>query len=116
MKKLRQAASAATEQAGERPAWGGRDPDEDDYGKAGAATPDTDALVTDAAIEEATGASPEGRTAANGPDGTQVDLGGHLIGESKLSNDDKFLISLIAASSLFRLGRIDRRWRPAARI
>lgn len=94
IKKLQHAASAATETASDRPAWGPRDPDKADYGKAGAPTPDLDALVSDAEIEEVTGASPEGEPRRNGPDGTEVDLGRHVIRESQLSNGDKFLISL----------------------
>jgi hypothetical protein len=94
LKKLQQAASTATEKTGKRPAWGPRDPDKADYGKAGAPTPDMDALVTDAEIEALTGASPEGEPRRNGPDGTDVDLGRHVIRESKLSNGDEFLISL----------------------
>jgi hypothetical protein len=94
MKKLQQqVASAGTEKA-KRPAWGPRDPDQADYGKAGAPTPDMDALVTDAEIEAVAGASPEGEPRRNGPDGSEVDLGRHVIRESKLSNGDKFLISL----------------------
>jgi hypothetical protein len=93
-KKLQQAVSAATETASDRPAWGPRDPDRADYGKAGAPTPDLDALVSDAEIEAVTGASPEGEPRRNGPDGSEVDLGRHVIRESKLSNGDKFLISV----------------------
>jgi hypothetical protein len=94
VKKLQQAANAATEKADKRPAWGPRDPDKADYGKAGAPTPDMDALVTNAEIEQLTGASPEGEPRRNGADGSEVDLGRHVIRESQLSNGDKFLISL----------------------
>ena len=94
IKKLGQAAGAATKSRRKRPAWGPRDPDKADYGKAGAPTPDMDALVTDAEIEAVTGASPEGEPRRNGPDGSEVDLGRHVIRESKLSNGDEFLISL----------------------
>jgi hypothetical protein len=72
----------------------GREPDKANYGKAGAPTPDMDALVADAEIEEVTGASPDGEPRRNGEDGTDVDLGRHVIRESKLSNGNKFLISL----------------------
>jgi hypothetical protein len=94
VKKLQQVASTATQKADKRPAWGPRDPDKADYGKAGAPTPDMDALVTDAEIEAVTGASPAGEPRRNGPDGSEVDLGRHVIRESKLANGDKFLISL----------------------
>ena len=94
IKKVRQVADPSTEKAGKRAAWGPRDPDKADYGKAGAPTPDIDALVTDAEIEAVTGASPEGEPRRNGPDGSEVDLGRHVIRESKLSNGDEFLISL----------------------
>jgi hypothetical protein len=93
-KKLEELTSATTEKAGKRPAWGPRDPDKADYGKPGAPTPDMDALVTDAEIEAVTGASPEGEPRRNGPDGSEVDLGRHVIRESRLSNGDEFLISL----------------------
>jgi hypothetical protein len=93
-KKLEELTSATTEKAGKRPAWGPRDPDKADYGKPGAPTPDIDALVTDAEIEAVTGAAPEGEPRRNGPDGSEVDLGRHVIRESKLANGDKFLISL----------------------
>jgi hypothetical protein len=94
LKKVQQAAKTATEKADKAPAWGPRDPDEADYGKAGAPTPDMDALVTDAEIEAVTGAQPEGQPRRNGPDGSEVDLGRHVIRESQLANGDKFLISL----------------------
>jgi hypothetical protein len=94
IKRLQQAASPTTETASDRPAWGPRDPDKADYGKAGGPTPDMDALVSDAEIEAVAGGSPEGEPRRNGPDGTEVDLGRHVIRESKLSNGDKFLISL----------------------
>jgi hypothetical protein len=94
IKKLQRAASTATETAGDRPAWGPRDPDKADYGKAGAPTPDMDALVSDAEIKEVTGAPPEGEPRRNGPDGSEVDLGRLVIRESRLSNGDTFLISL----------------------
>ena len=74
--------------------WGGRAPDKADYGKAGALTPDMDALVTDDEIAAVTGASPEGEPRRNGEDGTDVDLGRLVIRESRLSNGDTFLISL----------------------
>ena len=93
-KKKLQELTSATDEAGERPAWGPRDPDKADYGKAGAPTPDMDTLVSDAEIEALTGASPEGEPRRNGPDGSEVDLGRHVIRESKLSNGDEFLISL----------------------
>ena len=76
------------------PAWGSRDPDKADYGKAGAPTPDMDSLVTDAEIETVTGALPIGEPRRNGPDGSDSDLGRHVIRESQLSNGDKFLISV----------------------
>jgi hypothetical protein len=94
MKKLQEVASTATDKADKGPAWGPRDPDKADYGKAGAPTPDMDALVTDAEIEAVTGAVPEGEPRRNGPDGSEVDLGRHVIRESRLSNGDKFLVSL----------------------
>jgi hypothetical protein len=94
LKKVQQAAKTATEKADMRPAWGPRDPDKADYGRAGAPTPDMDALVTDAEIEAVTGAQPEGQPRRNGPDGSEVDLGRHVIRESQLANGDEFLISL----------------------
>ena len=94
VKRLQQATGAGTDRTDERPAWGPRDPDTADYGKAGAPTPDMDALVTDAEIEAVAGASPGGEPRRNGPDGSEVDLGRHVIRESKLSNGDEFLISL----------------------
>jgi hypothetical protein len=94
LKGLRRTIGSATEQAGGRSAWGGRKPDKANYGRAGAPTPDMDALVTDAEIEEVTGASPVGEPRRNGEDGTDVDIGRHVIRESNLSNGDKFLISL----------------------
>jgi hypothetical protein len=94
MGRLRQAARTATEKTGDRPAWGPRDPDQADYGKPGAPTPDLDALVSDAEIEAVTGAAPTGEPRRNGADGTEVDLGRHVIRESKLTNGDEFLISL----------------------
>ena len=96
MKRLQQATKgvAATKSAAQKPAWGGRDPNKANYGKAGAPAPDLDALVTDAEIEAVTGASPEGEPRRNGPDGSDNDLGRQIIRESTLSNGDKFLISL----------------------
>jgi hypothetical protein len=93
MRKL-QRVTAATGKASGRPAWGPSDPNKADYGRAGAPTPDMDALVTDAEIERLTGASPVGEPRRNGPDGSAVDLGRLVIRESKLTNGDKFLISL----------------------
>jgi hypothetical protein len=66
----------------------------DYYGKAGAATPDLEALVTAADIERVAGAAPAGAPRRNGPDGSEVDLGRYVICEWKLTNGDKFLISL----------------------
>jgi hypothetical protein len=94
LKKIQRAAGAATEKADKRPAWGPRDPDKADYGKAGAPTPDMDGLVTDGEIEKVTGAAVEGEPRRNGPDGSEFDLGRHVIRESQLANGDKFLISL----------------------
>jgi hypothetical protein len=92
LKKLQDAAGA-TGSAKTKP-WGGHEPDKSQYGKAGAPTPDMDSLVTDAEIEQATGSAPVGEPRRNGPEGTDVDLGRHVIRESKLANGDKFLISL----------------------
>ena len=89
-----QRVTTSSAKGGGRPAWGPSDPDKADYGKAGAPTPEMDALVTDAEIEEVTGAFPVGEPRRNGPDGSEVDLGRLVIRESKLSNGDKFLISL----------------------
>jgi hypothetical protein len=94
LKGLRRTIGSATQRAGGRSAWGGRNPDKANYGRAGAPTPEMDALVTDAEIEEVTGASPVGEPRRNGDDGTDVDVGRHVIRESNLSNGDKFLISL----------------------
>ena len=96
MKRLQKAPAVGgeTDDDGRHPPWGGRAPDKADYGKAGARTPDMDALVTDAEIEAVTGAAPEGEPRRNGSDGSDVDLGRHVIRESKLANGDKFLISL----------------------
>src|SRR3712207_3740045 len=90
LKRIGQVAGAARD----KPAWGPREPDRGDYGKPGAPTPDLDGLVTDAEIEQLTGAAPEGEPRRNGPDGSEVDLGRHVIKESKLANGDEFLISL----------------------
>ncbi len=92
--RLQRAIRTSTRTARSGPAWGGREPDKGSYGKAGAPTPDMDALVTDAEIEAVTGGSPVGEPRRNGPDGTDVDLGRFVIRESKLSNGDTFLISL----------------------
>ena len=94
LKRLRRATTAATEATSALKPWGGRAPDKADYGKAGARTPDMDALVTDAEIEAVTGAEPVGEPRRNGSDGSDVDLGRHVIRESKLANGDTFLISL----------------------
>lgn len=99
LKKAKDVAETATDAAkmtgeGGGPAWGSRDPDKADYGKAGASTPDLDGLVTDAELEELTGASPKGEPRRNGADGSETDLGRLVIKETKLSNGDKFLISL----------------------
>jgi hypothetical protein len=98
LKKVLRAARSASEpsddQRDEQPAWGPRDPDPDGYGRAGAPTPDLDALVTDTEIEALTGAAPVGEPRRNGPDGSDVDLGRHLIRESQLANGDEFLIAL----------------------
>ena len=48
LRKLQEAAGTATEKSGDGKPWGGREPDKAGYGKAGAPTPDLDALVTDA--------------------------------------------------------------------
>jgi len=96
MKKLQRATKPPAEP---RPAWGGRDPDKAAYGKAGAPSPDMDSLVTDAEIEAVTGALPEGEPRRNGPEGSDTDLGRHIIRESKLSNGDTFLVSLGNCSS-----------------
>jgi hypothetical protein len=74
--------------------WGGRVPDKADYGRAGAPTPNLDLLVTDAEIEAVAGAAPVGEPRRNGSDGSETDLGRHVIRESQLANGDKFLISL----------------------
>jgi hypothetical protein len=95
LKKVLRAARSASEPSDDgQPAWGPRDPDPDGYGTAGAPTPDLDALVTDAEIEALTGAAPVGEPRRNGPDGSETDLGRHVIRESKLSNGDTFLIAL----------------------
>lgn len=97
LKRLQRASTAGAPPAKsgtKPPAWGGRDPDKADYGKAGAPTPDLDALVSDAEIEAVTGALPEGEPRRNGADGTDVDLGRRVIRESTLANGDKFLISI----------------------
>jgi hypothetical protein len=78
----------------DEPAWGGREPDPESYGQAGAPTPDLDALVSDAEIEAVTGGTPVGEPRRNGPNGSETDLGRHVIRESKLSNGDELLISL----------------------
>jgi hypothetical protein len=74
--------------------WGGRAPDAAGYGKAGAPTPDLGALVTDAEIAAITGSTVEGEPRRNGPDGSDTDLGRHVIREAELANGDKFLIAL----------------------
>jgi hypothetical protein len=96
--------------------WGSRDPDKRDYGKAGAPPPDMDSLVTDAEIEEVTGAKPKGEPRRNGKEGSEVDLGRHIIWESKLSNGDKFLISVgnctnasMAQLSMERVGQYEKK-------
>ena len=94
VKKVRKAAAGATEARKDGPVWGSRDPDKADYGKAGAPTPDLESLVAAEEIERVTGSSPEGSPRRNGPDGSEVDLGRHVICEWKLDNGDKFLISL----------------------
>lgn len=94
IKRLLRGAKGPTKKAGEHAPWGGRAPDKADYGRAGAPTPDMDALVTDAEIAAVTGSLPEGEPRRNGSDGSEVDLGRHVIRESKLANGDKFLISL----------------------
>ena len=94
MKRLRRATRATTETTSARKPWGGRAPDKADYGKAGARTPNMDALVTDAEIEAVAGAAPVGEPRRNGADGSDSDLGRHVIRESQLANGDKFLISL----------------------
>jgi hypothetical protein len=115
VKKVRKAAETATEARKQGPAWGSRDPDKADYGKAGAPTPDLLSLVTKEEIEEVTGSSPEGSPRRNGPDGSDVDLGRHVICEWKLDNGDKFLISLgnctnasMAQLSMERVGQYEK--------
>jgi hypothetical protein len=90
--RLRGAAAAPGRASGAP--WGGRAPDPRGYGRAGAPTPDLDALVTNAEIVAATGAAPVGTPRRNGPDGTDVDLGRLVIRETALDNGDTFLISL----------------------
>jgi hypothetical protein len=111
-------ASASTSR-GRRP-WGGRAPVKADYGKAGAPTPDMDALVTDEEIEAVTGASPEGQPRRNGDDGTDVDLGRLVIRESRLSNGDTFLISLgnstNASAARLAMDRMAELERPLDRV
>ena len=120
IKKLQQVASSTTEKPGKRPAWGSRDPDKADYGKAGAPTPDMDALVSDAEIEEVTGARPEGEPRRNGPEGSEVDLGRHVIRESQLANGDEFLISLgnctDAAAAQLAMERVAEVEKPLAGV
>jgi hypothetical protein len=120
IKRLQRVARAPSEQASDRPAWGPRDPDKADYGKAGAPTPDLDALISDAEIEAVTGASPVGEPRRNGPDGTEVDLGRRVIRESKLSNGDEFLISLgnctDAAAAQLALDRMAEVEKPLAGV
>jgi hypothetical protein len=96
LKKVLRAARSASEPSDDdgAPVWGPRDPDPDGYGKAGAPTPDLDALVTDAEIEALTGAAPVGEPRRNGPDGSEVDLGRHVIREVQLANGDELLIAL----------------------
>jgi hypothetical protein len=95
LKKVLRAARGASGPSDDRgPAWGPRDPDPSGYGKAGAPTPDLDALVTDAEIEALTGAAPVGEPRRNGPDGSEVDLGRHVIREVQLANGDEFLVAL----------------------
>jgi hypothetical protein len=101
VKKAQEVADDVNEATGKKPTagkkkpkWGPRDPDKADYGKAGAPTPDMDSLVTDAEIESITGAAPKDAPRKNGSDGSEVDLGRHVIREWKLENGDKFLISL----------------------
>lgn len=74
--------------------WGDRRPAKAWHGRAGAPTPDMDALVTDAEIEAVTGGKPVGEPRRNGPDGSETDLGRLVIRESQLSNGDEFLITL----------------------
>jgi hypothetical protein len=45
-------------------------------------------------IRDVTGASPEGTPRTNGAQGSEVDLGRLLIWKAKLSNGDKFLVTL----------------------
>jgi len=94
LKGLQRTIRTSRREAGGRAPWGGRAPDKGDYGRAGAPWPDIDTLVTDAEIEAVTGASPAGEPRRNGDDGTDVDLGRLVIRESRLTNGDKFLISL----------------------
>lgn len=94
LKGLRQAVGTASDQASGRPAWGPRDPAPAGYGKAGAPTPDMNALVSDAEIEEIAGSPPIGEPRRNGPQGSEIDLGRHVIRESRLANGDEFLVSL----------------------
>src|SRR5918998_6858907 len=111
--------AAGTERSEGKP-WGGQVPDKDWYGKAGARTPDMDALVTDAEIETVTGGSPPGEPRRNGPDGSEVDLGRHVIRESKLANGDEFLISLgnctNAAAAQLSMDRVAEYEKPLAEV
>lgn len=59
--------------------------------------PDLATLVTEAEIEQVTGAVPQGEARLNGPRGSEVDTGRLVIRESKLSNGDEFLVTLTAA-------------------
>jgi hypothetical protein len=93
-KKAQEAVADVGERARDKPVWGPRDPNKADYGKAGRPTPDLEKLVTAAEIEAVTGGTPEGEPRRNGPDGSEVDLGRHVICEWGLSNGDEFLISL----------------------
>lgn len=67
-------------------------------GLAGGRPPALDTLVTEDEIESVTGARPVGvpRTNGNGSDG---DVGRRYIWEARLSNGDKFPITLIAPNS-----------------
>jgi hypothetical protein len=59
--------------------------------------PDLGTLVTTAEIESVTGAMPVGEPRRNGPQGSEVIDGRLVIWEAKLSNGDKFLITLSAS-------------------
>ena len=58
--------------------------------------PDLGSLIAPDEIAEVTGASPDSTPRTNGAQGSEVDLGRLVIWEEKLSNGDKFLVTLSA--------------------